>query len=73
VASSREAGRVYADPVIGSVAAEGMSRGTDLLFGRRTYEDFATVWPNMPQPTLHRGAQFPKYVASRTLMEPLPW
>ena len=40
----------YADPVMGSVAAEGMSKGADLLFGRRTYEDFAAVWPTMPEP-----------------------
>jgi len=65
----------YNDPVIGSVAAEGMSKGGALLFGRRTYEDFAAVWPNMPEPnpftTVLNNTQ--KYVASRTLKEPLPW
>jgi hypothetical protein len=30
----------YFDPVMGSVAAEGMAGGGGLLFGRRTYEDF---------------------------------
>jgi dihydrofolate reductase len=65
----------YTDPVIGSVAAEGMSRGSALLFGRRTYQDFASVWPSMPQPNpfteVLNNSQ--KYVVSRTLTEPLPW
>src|SRR3954468_21885644 len=36
----------YFDPVMGSAAAEGMSKMPALLFGRRTYEDFYAVWPN---------------------------
>ena len=65
----------YADPVLAGVAGEGMAKGADLLFGRRTYEDFAAVWPRMPQPNpftevLNRSQ---KYVASRTLRAPLPW
>lgn len=65
----------YSDPVIGSVAAEGMSKEGALLFGRRTYQDFATVWPTMPQPNPFTDVlnHTKKYVASRTLMEPLPW
>jgi dihydrofolate reductase len=65
----------YTDPVLASVAAEGMSKGANLLFGRRTYEDFSAVWPTMPQPNpfteVLNNSQ--KYVASRTLKEPLPW
>jgi dihydrofolate reductase len=65
----------FADPVIGSVAGEGMSKGGALLFGRRTYEDFANVWPNMPEPNpftqVLNNSQ--KYVASTSLQEPLPW
>jgi dihydrofolate reductase len=65
----------YADDVMGAVAAEGMAREGALLFGRRTYERFYRVWPNAPQPNpftdvLNRSQ---KYVASRTLTEPLPW
>jgi dihydrofolate reductase len=65
----------YADPVMASMAGEGMSQGPELLFGRRTYEDFAAVWPNAPQPNpftdvLNRSQ---KYVVSNTLQEPLPW
>jgi dihydrofolate reductase len=64
----------YADPVMAGVAAEGMARGGDLLFGRRTYEDFYSVWPNRtdnPFTAVLNNTQ--KYVASTTLAEPLPW
>ncbi len=64
----------YADPVMAGVAGEGMAKGGGLLFGRRTYEDFYTVWPNRTDnpftPVLNDSQ---KYVASRTLTEPLPW
>jgi dihydrofolate reductase len=64
----------YNDAVKGQAMGEGMSRGADLLFGRRTYEDFFDVWPkrtNNPfTPVLNASR---KYVASRTLKEPLPW
>lgn len=65
----------YADPVMASVAAEGMGAGGALLFGRRTYEDFASVWPKMPQPNPFTEVldNSQKYVASRTLKAPLPW
>lgn len=65
----------YADPVMGSVAAEGMAKGGALLFGRRTYEDFAAIWPNQTEPNPFTGVlnNSQKYVASRTLQEPLPW
>ncbi len=65
----------YADPVIGSVAAEGMSKEGALLFGRRTYQDFASVWSGMPQPNPFTDVlnNTKKYVVSRTLNEPLPW
>jgi dihydrofolate reductase len=65
----------YGDQVMADVAAEGMASESALLFGRRTYDDFAAFWPNQPQPNpftdvLNRSQ---KYVASRTLKEPLPW
>jgi dihydrofolate reductase len=68
-------GARYADDVMAEVAAEGMAREGAMLFGRRTYEDFHGFWPNAPQPNpftdvLNRRQ---KYVASRTLNEPLPW
>jgi dihydrofolate reductase len=65
----------YADPVMSSVSGEGMAKGGALLFGRRTYEDLYQVWPNAPQPNPYTEAlnHARKYVASRTLQEPLPW
>jgi len=64
----------YNDAVKGQAMGEGMSKGADLLFGRRTYEDFFNVWPkrtNNPFTPVLNAAR--KYVASRTLKEPLPW
>jgi dihydrofolate reductase len=65
----------YADPVMGEVAAEGMAKGGALLFGRRTYEDFAAFWPNQPEPNPFSAVlnDTAKFVASRTLKEPLSW
>jgi dihydrofolate reductase len=64
----------YMDPIMASVAGEGMARGGGMLFGRRTYEDFYSVWPHRTDnpftDVLNRSQ---KYVASRTLAEPLPW
>ena len=45
-----------------------------LLFGRRTYEDFFAVWPpRKDSPFTAVLNNTPKYVASTTLKEPLPW
>jgi dihydrofolate reductase len=65
----------YSDPVLGRIAAEGMSKDGALLFGRRTYEGFADVWPKMPKPNPFSDVleRTHKYVASTTLKEPLPW
>jgi dihydrofolate reductase len=66
--------RPYGDEVMGRVMGEGMAKGGALLLGRRTYEDFAAFWPkqrdNPFTPVLNERR---KYVASRTLQEPLPW
>ena len=65
----------YFDPVMGEVAAEGISQGGALLLGRRTYEDFASFWPTAPEdlPFTAVMNQFQKYVVSTTLDEPLSW
>ena len=63
------------DAVMGQELGEGMTQGGALLFGRRTYEDFATFWPNQPEPNPFTAVlnNVQKYVMSRTLEEPLPW
>jgi len=64
----------YRDPVMMKTMGEGMSQGADLLFGRRTYEDFFKVWPGRtdnPFTAVLDNSQ--KFVASKTLREPLPW
>ena len=44
-----------------------------LLLGRLTYEIFAEVWPARTGKQADWINQMPKYVASRTLREPLRW
>ncbi len=45
-----------------------------LLFGRRTYENFYAFWPKQTNsPYTEFLNTIPKYVASTTLKEPLPW
>jgi dihydrofolate reductase len=65
----------YFDSVMASAAAEGFPRSGGLLIGRRTYEHFAAVWPNMPDDNLFTSVinNSHKYVASTTLTEPLSW
>lgn len=54
---------------LGSIPAVG-----GLLFGRRTYEDFFSFWPNQTDnPFTAVLNTTRKYVASTTLAEPLPW
>ncbi|MBO0802677.1 MAG: dihydrofolate reductase family protein [Nocardiopsaceae bacterium] len=45
-----------------------------LLLGRRTYEGLSKAYPAMdPNPFVDRINSIPKYVASRTLKDDLPW
>lgn len=61
----------------GKAMGERMAAGGGLagwLFGRRTYEDLLSYWnrqPDSPFGPLLNSA--PKYVASTTLTDPLPW
>ncbi len=63
----------YMDEVMMGEMSKGFGR-TDLLFGRYTYEQFYGFWPKQtdgnPFTEVLNRAQ--KYVASRTLAEPLP-
>jgi dihydrofolate reductase len=64
----------YSDDAMGRVMGQRAGQWAALLLGRRTYEDFAAFWPrqkdNPYTGVLNRQR---KYVASRTLSEPLPW
>src|SRR5215213_7748184 len=44
-----------------------------LLMGKKTYEFFAQVWPTRQGKGADKINGMPKYVASRTLKEPLQW
>jgi dihydrofolate reductase len=68
----------WAAPYQDEVMLREMGKGfgtTDLLFGRRTYEDFYGFWPKQTDENPFTGVlnATRKYVASRTLSEPLPW
>ena len=67
----------YSSDAMGRVF-EGMGqqagRSGAMLFGRRTYEDFAGFWPNQPDnPFTDALNRTQKYVVSTTLADPLPW
>ena len=47
--------------------------GLQLLLGRWTYEDMLGYWNTQDSPFKDGLNNAPKYVASRTLREPLPW
>jgi dihydrofolate reductase len=55
---------------------DGLTSAGGFVFGRRTYETFAAYWPNASadEQVIARPLNtLPKYVASRTLTEPLAW
>ncbi len=64
------------DEVLGEFTGQRMARGDDgaLLLGRRSYEHLLGYWNTQPDspftPVLNN---MPKYVATTTLTEPLPW
>src|SRR5688572_21598495 len=58
----------YFDEFLGNVMAEQMGRPFDLLLGRKTYEIFASYWPDHPE----EGAEInraTKYVVSHRPMQ----
>jgi dihydrofolate reductase len=67
--------RPYADQVMAETMGKGMSEDGAMLFGRRTYEQFYGFWSKQTDgnPYTEVLNRKHKYVASRTLAEPLPW
>ena len=67
--------RANNDAVMAAAAGSGFANSSGLLLGRWTYESFFAFWPKQPQPNPFTTVldNAPKYVASRTLTEPLPW
>ena len=65
----------YFDESMGKAAGEGMGSSGGILLGRKTYEIFAGYWPYQGDdaPFASFLNSVPKYVASRTLQEPLEW
>src|SRR5437868_4398154 len=64
----------YSDPEQQKAVGASMMNTGAILLGRRTYEDFYDVWPKRtdnPFSAILNNTL--KYVASRTLKEPLPW
>jgi dihydrofolate reductase len=63
------------DEEAGTVLFEQASSMDALLLGRRTYDIFANYWPTAPEEIPFTGLlnAVPKYVASRTLADPLAW
>ena len=61
----------YSDEVMAREMGVGMSRPGDMLFGRRTWQDFITAWGRLTDGnpfTTHMNAAT-KYVVSRTLKD----
>jgi dihydrofolate reductase len=63
------------DEVMARKIGDSMGGKGALLLGRRTYENFFSVWPNRPEPNPSTEAlnKTRKYVVSNTLSDPLPW
>lgn len=63
----------HMDEVFMQQAADWLAQADGLLLGRRTYEEFAASWPNMPdpdEPFARTMNGLPKYIASNSLADP---
>jgi dihydrofolate reductase len=58
------------DAVMGRAMAQGMGRQGAILLGRRTYEQFASVWPKRADAYADTLTRTTKYVATRAGFEP---
>jgi dihydrofolate reductase len=66
----------YFDDLARTWVVQGYAEAGGFLLGRRTYENLAAYWPNASEEEQVIAEPLntkPKYVASRTLAEPLEW
>jgi dihydrofolate reductase len=64
----------YWNEELGKHQSELLFSSDALLLGRVTYEEFAAAWPSRSgDPFTEYINRIPKFVASRTLQEPLTW
>ncbi len=65
----------YADEVMARFMAKRIEKGGSMLFGRRTYEQFASYWPHQPDDNPYAAVlnSRQKYVVSTTPSDQLPW
>ena len=65
----------YNDEVMLATAQKGMAKSGSLLFGRLTYEKMRAAWSGQPDDNVFAKVlnERQKYIASRTLEEPLEW
>jgi dihydrofolate reductase len=66
----------YSNDEMAEANTSGMAVADAMLFGRVTYQEFATYWPyqnSAEQPFTDYLNNTPKYVVSTTLEEPLEW
>jgi dihydrofolate reductase len=61
------------DDVVNAAMGARMPQSGGMLLGRRSYEDMLGYWNTQDSPFKAMLNDAPKYVASRTLREPLPW
>jgi len=68
-------GKRYDDEVMGREMAKAMAKPGDMLFGRRTWQDFITAWGRLTDgnPFTTRMNATTKYVVSRTLQDADAW
>src|SRR3954447_22856962 len=66
----------YFNDEMGEAVGAAMAAADAMLLGRVPYQEFASSWPGVSsedQPFADYMNTVPKYVASRTLEEPLEW
>jgi dihydrofolate reductase len=61
------------DDAVNAAMGARMPQSGGMLLGRRSYEDMLGYWNTQDSPFKDMLNRAPKYVASTTLSEPLPW